>query len=64
MTKFGMTVTGFFLLLGALALASAQPAPNKNTILTNRIGPSGGELFLANGDGSGEHKLNSGGNMD
>ena len=64
MTKFGITVTAFFLLLGALALASAQPASTKNTILTNRIGPSGGELFLANGDGSGEHKLNSGGNMD
>ena len=64
MKKFGMTVTAFSLLLGALALASAQPAFTKNTILTNRIGPSGGELFIANGDGSGEHKLNSGGNMD
>jgi len=64
MKKFGMTVTAFSLLLGALALASAQPAFTKNTILTNRIGPSGGELFIANGDGSGEHRLNSGGNMD
>jgi Tol biopolymer transport system component len=64
MKKFGITLTAFFLLLGALALASAQPASTKNTILTNRIGPSGGELFLANGDGSGEHKLNSGGEMD
>jgi len=54
MKKFGMTVTAFFLLLGALALASAHPASNKTTILTNRIGPSGGELFIANGDGSGE----------
>ena len=64
MTKFGITVTAFFLLLGVLSLASAQRASTKNTILTNRIGPSGGELFIANGDGSGERKLNSGGHMD
>jgi len=64
MTKLVITVTAFFLLLGALALASAQQASTKNTILVNRIGPSGGELFIANGDGSGERKLNSGGNMD
>jgi len=50
MTKFGITVTAFFLLLVALALAPAQPASTKNTILANRIGPSGGELFIANGD--------------
>src|ERR1700730_10949312 len=64
MTKVGIAVTAFFLLLEAMAIASAQQALTKNTILTNRIGPSGGELFIANGDGSGEHKLNSGGNMD
>src|SRR6266568_3233471 len=64
MAKFGITLTAFFLLLGALALASAQLPFTKNTILVNRIGPSGGELFIANGDGSGERKLNSGGNMD
>src|SRR6266478_5236199 len=64
MTKFGITVTAFFLLLEAMAIASARQALTKNAILTNRIGPSGGELFIANGDGSGEHKLNSGGNMD
>lgn len=64
MKKFGMTLTAFFLLLGALTLGSAQPPSTKNTILTNRIGPSGGELFLAGGDGSGERKLNSGGSMD
>src|SRR5436853_80335 len=64
MKKFGITVTAFFLLLGALALASAERSVTKNTILVNRIGPSGGELFIANGDGSGERKLNSGGNMD
>ena len=64
MIKFGISVTAFFLLLGVLSLASAQRAFTKNTLLTNRIGPSGGELFIANGDGSGERKLNSGGNMD
>src|SRR5437879_5683013 len=64
MKKFGITVTAFFLLLVALSLVSARPAVTKNTILVNRIGPSGGELFIANGDGSGERKLNSGGNMD
>jgi Tol biopolymer transport system component len=64
MKKFGRLATAFFLLLAALTLASAHPASTKNTILTNRIGPSGGELFIANGDGSGERKLNSGGNMD
>ena len=64
MKKFGITVTSFFLVLGALSLASAKPPLTKNTILTNRIGPSGGELFIASGDGSGERKLNSGGSMD
>jgi Tol biopolymer transport system component len=64
MTKLGITVATFFLLLGALPAAAAQPTIAKSTILTNRIGPSGGELFFANGDGSGERKLNSGGNMD
>src|SRR5258708_16054477 len=64
MRKFGIAVTAFLLLLGALSLVSAQRASTKNTLLTNRIGPSGGELFIANGDGSGERKLNSGGKMD
>src|SRR5580704_11500100 len=64
MIKFRISVTAFFLLLGSLSLASAQRAFTKNTILANRIGPSGGELFIANGDGSGERKLNSGGSMD
>jgi Tol biopolymer transport system component len=63
MTKFGITITAFFLLV-ALAFSSAPPAATKNTILANRIGPSGAELFVANGDGSSERKLNSGGNMD
>jgi Tol biopolymer transport system component len=52
------------LLLGTLALAAAQTAFAQNTILVNRIGPSAGELFIANADGSGESKLASGGNMD
>jgi Tol biopolymer transport system component len=64
MTKLRIAIAALFLLLGALTLASERPASTRNTILTNRIGPSGGELFIANGDGSGEHKLNSGGNMD
>ena len=64
MKKFGITITAFFLLFGALSLASSQPALTKNTILTNRIGPSGGALYIAKGDGSGERQLNSGGNME
>jgi len=64
MTKLGIVITAFFLVSGSLALAVAQRTATKNTILTNRIGPSGGELFIANGDGSGERKLNSGGKMD
>jgi len=52
------------LLLAALALGWSQTAFAKNTLLVNRIGPSAGELFIANADGSGERKLNSGGSMD
>jgi Tol biopolymer transport system component len=47
-----------------LALAASQLAFAKDTILVNRIGPSGGELFIANADGSGERNLNTGGKMD
>ena len=64
MTKFGIAVTVFFLWFVLLPLASTQPASTKTTLLTNRIGPSGGELFIANGDGSGERALKSGGKMD
>lgn len=64
MKKIGITVTALFLSFGAVSLASTQPASTKNTILTNRIGPSGGALFIANGDGSGERKIESGGNME
>lgn len=52
-----MKITTYASLLSALVLTALQPALAKNTILTNRIGPSGSELFIANGDGSGEHKL-------
>ena len=64
MTKFRIAAAVLFSLPGALALASAQPSATKNTILVNRIGPSGGKLFIANWNGSGERELNSGGNMD
>ncbi len=37
--------------------ACAMPAFARNTILVNRIGPSGGLLYIANADGSGERKL-------
>src|SRR5437588_7645019 len=64
MMKSGIAVTAFFLLLGILTLASAQQGVPTDTIPTNRSGPSGGELFIASGNGSGERKLNSGGSMD
>lgn len=47
------------ILMGTQAPAqTAQPpvAP-KQTMLMNRIGPSASELFIANGDGTGERKL-------
>jgi len=64
MTKLGITISAAFLLLIGLAFASSPPAASRNTILVNRIGPSGAQLFIANSDGTGERKLNSGGNMD
>jgi Tol biopolymer transport system component len=42
----------------------ASPAAAKNTILVNRIGPSDGQLFVANADGSGERKLLPEGKFD
>ena len=39
------------LLLDVLSLSA------KNTVLVNRIGPSASELYIANGDGTGERKL-------
>jgi len=64
MSKFGMRIALRFLVFGTLALAVLQASFAKNIVLVNRIGPSGGELFIANADGSGERKLNSGGAMD
>lgn len=64
MSKSGMRIAVRFLVFATLALAVLQASFAKNIILVNRIGPSGGELFIANADGSGEHKLNSGGAMD
>ena len=41
----------------SLSLSLTLPAMAKDTMLMNRIGPSQSELYLANADGSGEHKL-------
>ncbi len=62
--KFEMKAAALPLLLATLAISASPKAFAKNTILVFRIGPSSGELFLANADGSGERKLNSGGNLD
>lgn len=62
--KIEIRAAAVFLLLGTLTLATSPTAFARNTILVNRIGPSGGVLFIANADGSGERRLNSGGNMD
>lgn len=40
-----------------LWLAAAGPVAAKDVMLMNRIGPSRSELFLANADGSAEHRL-------
>ena len=47
-------------LLATLSLGLAVTATafaQKNVMLMNRIGPSASDLYLANADGSGEHKL-------
>jgi Tol biopolymer transport system component len=48
-------------LISLLALAAgawqAVPASAKDVLLFNRIGPTKSELYVANADGSGEHKL-------
>jgi Tol biopolymer transport system component len=43
--------------LAALASASPAPAAGKGVMLMNRIGPSKMELYIANADGTGEHRL-------
>ncbi len=40
-----------------LSLLFSLPALAKDVMLMNRIGPSSSELYTANADGSGEHKL-------
>ena len=40
------------------------PAFGKNVMLMNRIGPSASELYVANADGSAEHKLLQGDSFD
>ena len=47
-----MPKTVLLLVLGFVASATA-----KDVMLMNRIGPSKSELYVANPDGSGEHKL-------
>ena len=44
-------------LLLLASLLFSVPAFAKNVMLMNRIGPSASELYVANADGSGEHKL-------
>ncbi len=46
-----------YLPLASLALCLGLYAPAEDTMLLNRIGPSQSELYVANADGSGEHKL-------
>src|SRR5579862_4970193 len=41
----------------SLSLSLSLPAMAKDVMLMNRIGPSQSELYVANADGSGEHKL-------
>jgi Tol biopolymer transport system component len=41
----------------AICTAISVPATAKDVLLFNRIGPSASDLYIANADGSGEHKL-------
>ena len=52
-----MKMTSLVLTILMVALFAVQPALAKDTLLVNRIGPSASELFVENGDGSGERKL-------
>lgn len=47
-----------------LGLGFAASAVGKDVMLMNRIGPSKSELYVANPDGSGEHKLLSASGFD
>ena len=47
-----------FLSISALAQQQNKPKTGeKGVMLMNRIGPSTSELYMANADGTGEHKL-------
>lgn len=52
------------LVMVAWLAVQAAPPKQKNTMLTNRIGPSASTLFIANGDGTGEKELLPEGNFD
>ena len=51
-------------LLIVLASLFSIPAFGKNVMLMNRIGPSASEVYVANADGSAEHKLLQGDSFD
>ena len=53
-TKLGLAAGVCALVLGP---AAAAPAAGKSVMLMNRIGPSKLELYVANADGTGEHRL-------
>jgi len=55
-TKLGLAA-GICALALALAPAASAPAAEKGVMLMNRIGPSKLELYVANADGAGEHRL-------
>ncbi|MBC2667262.1 PD40 domain-containing protein [Novosphingobium flavum] len=60
-----MRKTSLIIALAASASAiAAAPAAAKETLLFNRIGPTKSELYVANADGSGEHKLLSASDFD
>ena len=58
-TKLGLLAGICALSLGP---AASAPAAGKGVMLMNRIGPSKLELYVANADGTGEHRLLPGSN--
>jgi Tol biopolymer transport system component len=52
-----MKATTFLVAFVTVLFSAAVSASAKNTILVNRVGPSASELYIANGDGTGEKKL-------
>ncbi len=54
MKKFTICITALVLML---KLTAAVSTAGKGVMLMNRIGPSSADLFIANGDGSGERRL-------